>query len=163
MIFWYFMEQNASFLEQVLPQWKPMKVSFCVYGVLPLMSLLYRSAGTVLLMSSSVTASTADAGADELGKRAVDVHFAGNRDAHAGEAAVDIARNKAELRLECRPALACNGDILAVAAVILYPVEQGQSHTVPASAESRASCCPCPALLPCLRRPSEYAGRPRAY
>ena len=67
----------------------------------------------------------ADAGADELGKRAVDVHFAGNRDAHAGEAAVDIARNKAELRLECRPALACNGDILAVAAVLLYPVEQG--------------------------------------
>ena len=40
MIFWYFMEQNASFLEQVLPQWKPMKVSFCVYVVLPLMSLL---------------------------------------------------------------------------------------------------------------------------
>ena len=40
MIFWYFMEQNASFLEQVLPQWKPMKVSFCVYGVLSLMSLL---------------------------------------------------------------------------------------------------------------------------
>ena len=57
MIFWYFIEQNASFFEQVLPQWKPMKVSLCVYGVLSLISALNMSAGTVLLMSSSVTAS----------------------------------------------------------------------------------------------------------
>ena len=30
MMNWYFMEQKASFLEQVFPQWKPMKVSFSV-------------------------------------------------------------------------------------------------------------------------------------
>ena len=30
MIFWFLISQKASFLEQVFPQWKPMKVSLCV-------------------------------------------------------------------------------------------------------------------------------------
>ena len=115
-------------------------------------------------MSSSVTASPADAGADVLGKRAVDVHLAGNRDAHAGQAAVDIARHKAELRLECRPALVCNGDILARAA--------GCASTQSSSVSSYCAscgrmlghhCCPRRARFPCLRRPSGCADRPRAH
>ena len=67
-----------------------------------------------------------DAGADELGQRAVDVNFAGYRNAHSGHAAVDVARNKAELRLECRPALVGHRHILGAAAVGFHPVEQGQ-------------------------------------
>ena len=58
MIFWYFMLWKESFFVQVLPQWKPMKVSFSVYGNLPSIDSLYISFGTELLMSSSVTTSS---------------------------------------------------------------------------------------------------------
>ena len=41
-----------------IPQWNPIKVSFNVYGYFPSISSSYISAGTELLMSSSVTASS---------------------------------------------------------------------------------------------------------
>ena len=46
-----------------------------------------------------------NARADILAQRAIDVHLAGDRNAPAGQAAVDIAGFKAELLGECRPAL----------------------------------------------------------
>ena len=58
MINWFFISQAANFLEQVLPQWKPMKVSLCVYGNLPSMDSLYISFGTELLISRRVTISS---------------------------------------------------------------------------------------------------------
>ncbi len=67
-----------------------------------------------------------DAGADVLGKRSVDIDFAGDRDSAACQAAVDVAGNKSELCLERRPAFACDRDIFAVALVSLDPVKQGQ-------------------------------------
>ncbi len=66
------------------------------------------------------------AGADILRQCAVDIHFAGNRDAAGGKTAVDIAGFKTELRRECRPALVCKSDILACALVLFSPVQKGQ-------------------------------------
>ena len=57
MIFWYFISQADSLQTGVLPQWKPIKVSVRLYGYAPLIFSAYRSAGTLLLMSSRVTAS----------------------------------------------------------------------------------------------------------
>ena len=57
MISWYPISQEQSLEEAVFPQWNPIKISFCVYGNFPSMLSLNISAGTVLLMSSSVTAS----------------------------------------------------------------------------------------------------------
>ena len=66
------------------------------------------------------------ADADVLGQHAVDVHFAGNRDAHAGQTAVDIAGHELELGLEGRPALVGKGHVLTGALVLLSPIQQGQ-------------------------------------
>ena len=64
----------------------------------------------------------ADNGSDKLTERTVDIHLTGYRDALSGQTAVDIARNESELCLECRPALARDSHILAVASVLLNPV-----------------------------------------
>ena len=67
-----------------------------------------------------------DAGADKLGQHAVNIHLAGHGNALGGQAAVYITGHKLELRLECGPALAGNGHILASALVGLHPVQQSQ-------------------------------------
>ena len=67
-----------------------------------------------------------DARADVLAQRAVDVHLAGDRDAAGGQAGVDVARLKAELLRERRPALVRKGHILARTLVALGPVQQRQ-------------------------------------
>ena len=64
--------------------------------------------------------------ADVLGQSAVDINFAGNGDAAAYQAGVDIAGLKAELRGECRPALVSKSNVLLVALVCICPVQQGQ-------------------------------------
>ena len=60
----------------------------------------------------------------ELAHCAVDVNLAGAGDTLCGKAAVDIARHKAELRLECRPALVCEYDIFSRTLVSFCPVEE---------------------------------------
>ena len=69
---------------------------------------------------------TGGADADVLGQSAVDIDLAGDGDAAAGKAGVDIAGLKAELRGEGGPALVGKGNILFAALVVLGPVEQGQ-------------------------------------
>ena len=64
--------------------------------------------------------------ADVLGQSAVDINFAGNGDAAAYQAGVDIAGLKAELRGECRPALVSKSNVLLAALVCICPVQQGQ-------------------------------------
>ena len=63
---------------------------------------------------------------DVLAQRTVDVDLTGDRDAAAGETAVHIAGNEAELGLESGPAFSCDGDILAVASVLFDPVKERQ-------------------------------------
>ena len=64
----------------------------------------------------------ADNSADKFTERAVNIHLAGNRNAPSGEPAVDITGHKAELCLECRPALSGNGHIFPGALVRFNPV-----------------------------------------
>ena len=66
------------------------------------------------------------AGADVLRQRAVDVHLAGDADAHRRQPGVDIAGHEAELRLKRRPALVRHHDVLRAAAVLLDPVQERQ-------------------------------------
>ena len=66
------------------------------------------------------------AGADVLAQRAVDIHFAGDRDTAGSQAAVDIAGLEAELGREGGPALVGKGHILPGALMSFRPVEQGQ-------------------------------------
>ena len=68
----------------------------------------------------------ADAQADVLAQRAVDVHLAGHRNAPGGQTGVHIAGLEAELLGEGRPALVRKGHILAAALVLLGPVQQSQ-------------------------------------
>ena len=63
---------------------------------------------------------------DVFAERAVDIHLAGRRDQAADEAGVHIARHKAELRLERRPALVGERHILRRAKVLLRPVHKRQ-------------------------------------
>ena len=67
-----------------------------------------------------------DAGSDELAECSVDINLTGYRNSSSCKAAVYIAGNKTELGLECRPAFSCDGHILTVALVCLYPVKKGQ-------------------------------------
>ena len=66
------------------------------------------------------------AGTDELGQTSVNVNLTGYGDTHTGKTAVYVAGNETKLGLECRPALAGDGNILSVASVCLNPVKQGQ-------------------------------------
>ena len=66
----------------------------------------------------------AHAGSDKLAQRAVNIYFAGYRDTHTSQTAVDIAGNETKLCLECRPAFACNGNVFAVASVLFDPIKQ---------------------------------------
>ena len=68
----------------------------------------------------------AHACADEFAERAVDIHLAGHRNPASGQTAVDVTGHKAELGLECGPAFARNGNVLAVSPVSVYPVKEGQ-------------------------------------
>ena len=63
---------------------------------------------------------------DKFGKGSVNVDFAGYRYAFSSQSAVDIAGNKAELGLECRPALAGDCNIFTASAVRLDPIQKGQ-------------------------------------
>ncbi len=66
------------------------------------------------------------AGADVFADRAVDVGLACDGDAAARQPAVDVARLKAELLRERRPAFVGEGHVPARTRVLLCPVEQGQ-------------------------------------
>ena len=66
------------------------------------------------------------AGADVLGKGAVDVHLAAHRDAPGGQAGVDEAGLKAELLREGGPALVGKGHVFPGALVGLGPIQQRQ-------------------------------------
>ena len=57
-IIWLHIVGHDSFFDDVLPQWKPINTSFGVYGNLSLISALYMSEGTVLLISRRVTISS---------------------------------------------------------------------------------------------------------
>ena len=59
---------------------------------------------------------------DKLRQCAVDIHLTGYRDSSSSQTAVDIARYKSELCLECRPAFSCDRNVFAGALVSLYPV-----------------------------------------
>ena len=63
---------------------------------------------------------------DVLAQRTVDIDLAGNGDAAAGKAGVDIARLKPELGREGGPALVGKGNIFFAALMVLGPVQQGQ-------------------------------------
>ena len=77
----------------------------------------------------------AQAHADVLRERTVDVHLAGHGDATAHQTGVDIAGLETELAWEGRPALVGEGHILAGALVLLSPVEQCQLKLRHAAAE----------------------------
>ena len=62
------------------------------------------------------------AGSDKLAECSVDINLTGNRDSASCQTAVYIAGNKSKLCLECRPAFSSDGNIFAVALVVLYPV-----------------------------------------
>ena len=68
----------------------------------------------------------AHTGTDKLTQCAVNINLAGYRNASSGQTAVDIARNKSKLCLECRPAFSCNCNIFAGTFVRLNPVKQCQ-------------------------------------
>lgn len=68
----------------------------------------------------------AHAGTDKLTQCAVNIYLAGYRNASSGQTAVDIARNKSKLCLECRPAFSCNCNIFTGTFVRLNPVKQCQ-------------------------------------
>ena len=63
---------------------------------------------------------------DVLAQRAVDIDLAGNGDAAAGKAGVDIARLKPELGREGGPAFVGKGNVFFAALMVLGPVQQGQ-------------------------------------
>jgi len=67
---------------------------------------------------------TGYAGADVLGKCAVDINLAGYRDTAACETAVYVARLETEGLGECRPALVSESNILAGTLVLLSPVKE---------------------------------------
>jgi len=67
-----------------------------------------------------------NARADVLRQRAVDIDLTGHGNAARGQAGVHIARLKAELLRERRPALVGERDVVARALVALSPVEQRQ-------------------------------------
>ena len=75
--------------------------------------------------------------ADVFAQCAVDVHFAGNRDAAGGQTGVDVAGFKAELGRERRPALVRKDNVLARALVSLCPVQQRQLELRHALAQLR--------------------------
>ena len=66
------------------------------------------------------------AGADIFGQGAVYVDLAGDGQAHSRKARIYIAGHEAELRLECRPAFACDCHIFSAALVRRRPVQNGQ-------------------------------------
>ena len=68
----------------------------------------------------------ANAGSDKLAEYTVDIHLTGYRNSSSGETAVDITWYKTELCLECRPALSCNCNILAIALVCINPIKKSQ-------------------------------------
>ena len=68
----------------------------------------------------------AHAGTDKLTQGAVNIYRARYRNTYYGQPAVDIARNKAKLCLECRPAFSCNCNIFTGTFVRLNPVKQSQ-------------------------------------
>ena len=67
-----------------------------------------------------------DASSDELRQSTIDIHLTCYRDTTASEAAVHIARNESEHRLEGRPALVGHSHELAGTLVTLNPVCQSQ-------------------------------------
>ncbi len=67
-----------------------------------------------------------DAGADVFAHRAIDIHLAGHGVSLGSHAAVDVAGLEPELLGERGPALVGKYDILARAAVLLGPIEQGE-------------------------------------
>ena len=77
---WYFIEQKASFLEQVFPQWKPMKVSFRVYVEFALDALFVHILRNAVVDIQQGNGILADAGSDELAECSVDIYLTGYRD-----------------------------------------------------------------------------------
>ena len=63
---------------------------------------------------------------NEFAQCTVDIHFTGYRNTSSGQTAVDIARNKAELCLECRPAFSCDGNIFSGTFMGFDPVKKSQ-------------------------------------
>ncbi len=82
------------------------------------------------------------AGADVFAQRAVDVNFAGNRNAAAYQTAVYIAGLKAEFLRECRPAFVGKRDIFAGALVLLLPNRGASVQTAPCAAADPGKCFP---------------------
>ena len=64
--------------------------------------------------------------ADVLGQSAININFAGNRNATAGQAAVDIARAETKLGLERRPAFVSKRNKLSGTFVRFRPVQKGK-------------------------------------
>ena len=86
-----------------------------------------------------------------LGDRAVEVDFARNRDAAAGEAGVDVARDKVEARLERRPALVGEDCELGRAALLFVPVHERELELRKLGQEIRIRALGAELLLHVLR------------
>ena len=67
-----------------------------------------------------------DTGSDVLRQCTVNIYFAGYRNSATGQTAVYVAWYETELGLECRPALAGDGNILTISSVLFYQIQKGQ-------------------------------------
>ena len=114
--------------DAVLPQWKPMKVSFSVYSRICLRSRLFVHVRRYCVVDvQQCNGILADNSSDDT--RSDVPQISTSQDTGMPlccQTAVHIAGNKSELRLECRPAFCSQSHIFSASLVSFYPVQQSQ-------------------------------------
>ena len=95
-------------------------------------------------MSSRVTASLLTQVPMNSLNAAVDIYLTGYRDSSSGQTAVNIARNEAELCLECRPAFARQMQRICGSLCVPLPSQAASARTGPALARTSGFLLPSP-------------------